>query len=349
MKKYTIFIFLNFLTLNIYSQNIDFSQFKINKNEIKGKLVLINETHEVVTNNLSYYLIIKELTKDFVDSDTLNIFIEIDYSLSLMYNKILQNEDDTLRKTKLPDFPQNKLPTNTWLDSLMNLKKNIRFIGVDFEYNEGKRKMSYKYFFKTLKEEFSKHNLPQQILDDYIQKIDDKTIKKKDIKQLKSILETVPLKTKPIEDAIFILEAKHQFFGYRDKNNYERFKQIIERSIDIKNQYNLLIYGGAHTNPNGFKVSKNLFNFFDEDKESPFFGNTLLIANYYFDCTSYGFYGSKEFSKYNGGLYGLKGDEMIMPELKKKDWKKGVFAIKNDLSFPLESFNKILYFIVHSE
>jgi hypothetical protein len=346
MKKYTIFIFLNFLTLNIYSQNIDFSQFEINKNEIKGKLVLINETHYIPTNNTAYYLIIKEIAKGLSNSDTLNIFIERAYSLGLMYNKILQNEDDTLRKTKLPDFPQNKLPTNVWLDSLMNLKKNIKFIGVDFEYDEGKRLKSYKYFFETLKDEFLKLNLPQQILNDYIQKINNKSIENKDIKQLKSFLETVSLKTKPIEDAIFILEAKHQFFSYRDKNNYERFRQIIRRNLDVKNQYNFLIYGGSHVFPNN---SRNLFNLFNKEKESPFLDNTLLIANYYFNCTSYGFYGSKEFLKYNGGLYGIKDEEIIIPELKKKDLKKGIFAIKNDLSFPLKSFDKILYFIVHSE
>ncbi len=68
MKKYTIFIILNFLIFNIYAQNIDFSQFKINKNEIRGKLVLINETHNIPTNNLAYYLIIKELTKDLANS-----------------------------------------------------------------------------------------------------------------------------------------------------------------------------------------------------------------------------------------------------------------------------------------
>ncbi|MDZ7896771.1 MAG: hypothetical protein U5N85_01920 [Arcicella sp.] len=113
----------------------------------------------------------------------------------------------------MPDFPQNKLPTNAWLDSLMNIKKNIKFIGVDFEYDGGKRLKSYEYFFKTLKDEFSKLNLPQQILDDYIQKINGKSIENKDIKQLKAFLKSVPSKTKPIEDAIFILEAKHQFFG----------------------------------------------------------------------------------------------------------------------------------------
>jgi hypothetical protein len=346
MKKYTIYIILNFLISNIYAQNIDFSQFKINKNEIKGKLVLINETHNIPTNNLAYYLIIKELTKEFSNSDTLNIFIERQYSLSLMYNEILQNKD-TLRKLKWNDFPQNKLPTNAWLDSLVNLKKNIRFIGVDFEYDEGKSIKSYKYFFETLRDEFVKAHLPSKELDDYIQKIDDKSIRNKDIEELEVFLKSTPLKTKSIADALFILEAKHKFFGNRDKNNFRRFKQIIERSIDVKNQYNFLIYGGSHTYP---LRSNSLFNFFDKNKESPFLDNTLLISNYYFNCTSYGFYGSKESSKFNGGLYhGIKEDEMIMNELKKKDWKSGLFVIKNDLTLPLQSFDKILYFIVHSD
>lgn len=350
MKKYTIYIILNFLIFNVYAQNIDFSQFKINKNEIKGKLILINETHNISTNNLAYHLTIKELTKEFTNSDTLNIFIEQPCSLATMFNKILQNAEDTLRKTKWNGFPQNKLPTNAWLDSLRSLKKNIRFIGVDFEYDEGKRIKSYKYFFVTLRDEFAKASLPTKELGDYIQKINDKSIRDKDIEELKVFLKSIALKTKSIADALFILEAKHQVFGYRDKNNYERFKQIIERSIDVRNQHNLLIYGGNHINPSRpNSLLKNLFTLFDKDKESPFFGNTLLIANYYFDCISYGFYWSKEPSKYNGGLYGGKGDEMIMTELKKKDWKSGLFVIKNDLTLPLQSFNKILYFVVHQE
>jgi hypothetical protein len=347
MKKYTICIFLNLLILNIYAQNIDFSQFKINKNDVKGKLILINEAHKIPTNSLAYYLIIKELTKNFTDSDTLNVFIEQPYSLTVMFNKILQNEDDTLRKTKWNDFPQNKLPTNAWLDSLVSLKKNIRFVGVEFEYDEGKRIKSYKYFFETLRDEFVNASLSTKDLDDYIQKINDKSIKNKDIEGLKIFLKSIPLKTKSISDALFILEAKHKYFGYRDKNIYERFKQIIEKRIDVKNQYNFLIYGGFHINPLGFN---NLSNFFDKNKESPFFSNTLLIANYYFDCTSYGFYGSKKPSKMNGGLYyEAKEDEIIIPELKKKDWKSGLFVIKNELTLPLQSFDKILYFVIHQE
>jgi hypothetical protein len=345
MKKYTICIFLNLLILNIYSQNVDFSQFQINKNDIKGKLILINETHNISTNNTAYYLIVKELTKDFTNSDTLNIFIERPYSLGLMFNEILQNEG-TLQKLKISDFAQNKLPTNAWLDSLISLKKNIRFIGVDFEYDDGKRIKSYKYFFEKLKDEFAKFPLQSKVLDDYFHKIDDKSVGNKDIEAVKVFLKSIPLKTKSIEGALFILEAKHQFFGYRDKNNFERFNQIIERSVDIKNQFNLLIYGSNHINPTR---SKNIFNLFDKDKESPFLSNTLLIANYYFDCTAYGFYGSKESSKANEGLYEVKGDEMIMTELKKKDWKSGLFVIKNELTLPLQSFDKILYFVIHQE
>ena len=350
MKKYTICIILNFLIFNIYAQNIDFSQFKINKNDIKGKLILINEAHKIPTNSSAYYLIIKELTKNFTDSDTLNIFTEQPYSHTIMLNKILQNEDDTLRKIKWNDFPQNKLPTNAWLDSLVGLKKNIRFIGVDFEYDEGKRIKSYKYFFETLRDEFAKSHLSTKELDDYIRKINDKSIKNKDIEALKVFLKSIPLKTKSISDALFILEAKHKYFGYRDKNIYERFKQIIGRSIDVKNQYNFLIYGGAHTNPSRpNSLLKNLFTLFDEDKESPFFDNTLLIANYYFDCISYGFYWSKEPSNFSGGIYGGKGDEIVITELKKKDWKSGLFVIKNELTLPLQSFDKILYFVIHQE
>ena len=348
MKKCVISIILNLLSINIYCQDIDFSSFKVDKNDIKGKLILINEVHNVPTNSLAYYLIIKELTKNLTDSDTLNVFTERPYSSGLMLNKILQH-DSLSQKIKLSDFPQNKLPQNAWLDSLLNLKKNIRFIGVDFEYDEGKRIKSYKYFFETLRDDFVKSHLPTQKLDDYIEKINNKLLINKDVEVLKVFLNSTSLKTKLIADALFILEAKHQFFGYRDKNNYERFKQIIESNLDVKNQYNFLIYGGAHINPNGFKVSKNLFNFFDKDKESPFFGNTLLIANYYFDCTSYGFYGSKGPQKENGGIYGLKGDEIVITELKKKDWKSGLFVIKNDLTSPLQSFEKILYFVIHQE
>lgn len=345
MKKYTICIFLNLLILNIYSQNVDFSQFKINKNDIKGKLVLINEVHNVPTNSLAYYLIIKELTKNLTDLDTLNVFTERPYSSGLILNKILQH-DSLSQKIKLSDFPQNKLPQNAWLDSLLNLKKNIRFIGVDFEYDEGKRIKSYKYFFEILRDDFVKSHLPTQKLDDYIEKINNKLLTNKDVEVLKVFLNSIPLKTKLIADALFILEAKHQFFGYRDRNNFERFNQIIERSIDIKNQYSLLIYGSNHINPTR---SKNIFNLFDKDKESPFLSNTLLIANYYFDCTAYGFYGSKEPSKANEGLYETKGDEIIMTELKKKDWKNGSFVIKNELTLPLQSFDKILYFVIHQE
>ncbi len=262
-----------------------------------------------------------------------------------MYNKILQNED-TLRKLKWTDFPQNKLPTNSWLDSLLNLKKNIRFIGVDFEYDEGKRIKSYKYFFETLRSELSKEDIPVEKLNDFIRKINNKSIEDRDIEELKKSLSSTLFKSKSIADAIFILEAKHQFFGYRDRNNFERFNQIIRRNLDVKNQYNLLIYGGNHINPTR---SKNLFNLFDKDKESPFSGNTLLVANYYFDCTAYGFYGSKESSKANEGLYEAKGDEMIMTELKKKDWKSGLFVIKNELTLPLQSFDKILHFVIHQE
>ena len=349
MKKYTICIFLNLLILNIYSQNVDFSQFKINKNDIKGKLVLINEVHNVPTNSLAYYLIIKELTKNLTDLDTLNVFTERPYSSGLILNKILQH-DSLSQKIKLSDFPQNKLPQNAWLDSLLNLKKNIRFIGVDFEYDEGKRIKSYKYFFETLRDEFAKSHLSSKELDDYIQKINDKSIRDKDIEELKVFLKSIALKTKSIADALFILEAKHQVFGYRDKNNYERFKEIVERSIDVRNQHNLLIYGGNHINPSRpNSLLKNLFTLFDKDKESPFIGNTLLIANYYFDCISYGFYWSKEPSNFSGGIYGGKGDEIVITELKKKDWKSGLFVIKNDLTLPLQSFDKILCFIIHQE
>jgi hypothetical protein len=97
-----------------------------------------------------------------------------------MYNKILQNED-TLRKLKWVDFSQNKLSTNAWLDSLVSLKKNIRFIGVDFEYDEGKRIKSYKYFFETLRNEISKWDISVEKLDNFIVKIDNKLVKGEDI------------------------------------------------------------------------------------------------------------------------------------------------------------------------
>jgi hypothetical protein len=160
------------------------------------------------------------------------------------------------------------------------------------------------------------------------------------------MLSSKPFNSKLVEDALFILEAKHQFFGYRDRNNFERFNQIIRRNLDVKNEFNLLIYGGNHINPTR---SKNLFNLFDKDKESPFLGNTLLIANYYYNCTAYGFYDSKEPSKENGGIYETKGDEIVVTEFKKKDWKSGLFVFKNDLTLPLESFDKIMYFVIHQE
>ena len=100
MKKCVISIILNLLSINIYCQDIDFSSFKVDKNDIKGKLVLINEVHNVPTNSLAYYLIIKELTKNLTDSDTLNVFTERPYSSGLMLNKILQH-DSLSQKIKL--------------------------------------------------------------------------------------------------------------------------------------------------------------------------------------------------------------------------------------------------------
>lgn len=345
VKKYIFFITLNFLVFKVYAQSIDFPQFEIDREEAKGKVILVNETHNIATNNLSYYLLIKAISKKFVDSDTLNIFIERPYSVSLMYNKILQNED-TLSMPKLSDFTQNKLPINAWLDSLGSLKKNIRFIGVDFEYDEGKRMKSYKCFFETLRISLLEDSVSIKELDNFIIKIDSKMVQNKDINELKKWLSVTPHQSKIVEDAIFILEAKHQFFGYRDRNNFDRFKQIIERRLDVKNQYNLLIYGSNHINPTR---SKNLFNLFDRDEKSPFFNKTRLIANYYLDCTSYGFYNSKEPSKANEGLYELTGDEIVITELKKKNLNNAVSIFRNDLTLPLQSFGKILYFIVHTE
>lgn len=345
MKNYTLIITLYVLTFSSYCQNVDFSPFKIDKTEIKGKLVLINETHNISTNNSTYYLIIKNLTSEFSSTDTLNIFIERPYSHSFLYNNILQNKDVT-NKIEFSDFSQNKLSTSAWLDSLKSLKKNIRFIGVDFEYDEGKRVKSYKYFFETLKNELPNTHSSMSVLDNYIQKIDTKSIENHDVEKLKLFLKSIHPKTKFISDALFILEAKHDFWGYRDKNNFERFNEVIKNNLDVKNQYNLLIYGSNHINPTR---SKNLFNLFDKDENSPFLDNTRLIANYYFGCTSYGFYASKKPLIVNEGLYETKGDEIIMTELKAKSLKNGVSVVNNNLNLPLNSFNKILYFIIHSE
>ncbi len=341
-KLLSIIFCLKFFTSN--GQNTQQDVFNIDKNVIRSNLILVNEAHKIPTNSLAYYSIIKEIIRSFSSTDTLNVLIERPYSVAFLYNQILNNHESFI--PQWADFKENLLPQKSFIDSLKTLKKNIRFIGVDFEYDNGNRKESYAYFFKYLQRDFEKQAISMEALDVLIKNTESNKLARKDIKNLQVSLNRLEYRSKIIEEAKFILEAKHSFFSNRDKNNYHRFMKFFNQNVAIENSYNLLIYGSSHINP---YRKQSIFNYFDKDKKSIFFDNTILIANYYFDCLSYGSYLNESQSKVNSGIYITNNDSDVREELRKNTTNKSITFVKNVFKFQYADFEKIKYFIVHKD
>src|SRR6185312_4999133 len=93
-----------------------------------------------------------------------------------------------------------------------------------------------------------------------------------------------------VSDLLFVLNATHHInsTNVRDKHSYSRFLEFAStNNINYKNNYNLLIHGGVHTD---FSRRWNIYHHFLTKQSSPFKDNVYSIGHVYVDCISNGDY-----------------------------------------------------------
>lgn len=253
----------------------------------KGKLIVLNECHNVASNDKVYEHIVSQIAAAATTGDTLNLVLEMPYSNACLLNKYLQGDTHPI--------PWN---LRKYIEALKGLKMPLRIIGVDFEYDLGGRARYYLPFLNRIIEELKMGNIPGQPLMDYLTALRrDTTWVQPDKNELISFYSEEQKKTvvgsaayTTLRDLLFVLAAEHNISSHRhrDKVAYRRFIEAQEKGIvRFSNNYNVLIYGSVHTDPSN---NHNIYSNFRNRPSSPFKDNVYSIAQVYIDCKSTGDY-----------------------------------------------------------
>jgi hypothetical protein len=357
MYKLILFISLIAYSINLSGQSVDMQEFTPAKDSLKGKLIFIIECHEVKTNLPEYLEVIKTLTADQSSNDTLNVFLEAPFTVAHFINKYMRGEGRELLDSVFRNDPF-KIE---YYFALRKLKKNIRFISCDFEYDHGApggRLEAYKLYFEELKTLLDRSKIDLSVVKSFIYGIRVQGLEEADIFTFRKYIQKLSinqpdavLKAK-LKEANFVLSALYTYGknDVRDKATYARLKEILQGGINYQNQINLMIYGSAHGNPLN---EKSLYSKFQNEDDSPFLNKVGFIANIYIDCLSFGSYNEKSIVLETVGLYpDMKEDKLLIDELKKAFSleKAGVMKMyPNKLSSTLKDTDRVLFWGIHNK
>ncbi len=359
LKRTSIFlgVLFTFLLTNrsAMGQTVNGSAFTPSVDSLKGKLLFITECHEVKTNFPEYLLIINQITGEFTSSDTLNVFIEAPFSLTYFINNYLTGNDRLLIDSVLRNDP---LKIEFYF-AIRKLKKNIRFIGTDFEYdhgNPGGRLEAFKLYFEQLKNVFAKSNIDLSVIKSFIYGIRVQGLEEADFYTFKKYIQKLGinqpdavLKAK-LKEANFVLSALQSVdkTEVRDKAYYSRMVDILKSGISIENSCNLMIFGSAHGNAYNEKCLYSKLNYAED---SPFKNKVAIFANIYLDCLSYGSYNTRSIVLENVGLYsGSKEDKEIIALIKKEfkpETENSLMVYKNNITSKLKDMERVHYWGIH--
>ena len=349
------FVFFLSMTGPVTAQTVDTEAFTPAIDSLKGRLLFMTECHEVRTNYAEHQAVISKITANFTASDTLNVFLEAPYTLTYFINQYVSGKNRILVDSILRNDPY-KIE---FYFSLRKLKKNIRFIGTDFEYDQGKpggRLESFKLYFDELKKVLEAANIDQSVIKSFIYGIKVQGLEEADFYTFKkyiqklSINQADPILKSKLKEANFVLAAlqSHEKPDVRDKAYYSRMLELLKSGISVSENHNLMSFGSAHANPYNEKCLYSKLNYADD---SPFKSKVEIFANIYFNSLSYGSYNDKSIVLETVGLYyGSKEDKQII-DLVLKSYKPEIdnsFSIvKNDLKSELKDVDKVRYWGIH--
>jgi hypothetical protein len=264
-----------------------------------GKLIMVNEFHGVNANNTAYSHIIDQIAAAAKAGDTLNLLIETSYSQAWLLNRYIHGDNREIRTPK------------PYIAALRNAKMPVRIIGVDFEYDKGRRAQDYIGFLNATIEDLENQGVPSTQLKEYISSLKkDSVWQEPDRKSLIAFYEAQQKVQQPtgnayhtINELLFVLNATHYLIGRsaRDSKAYSRFLETADNNnIRYRSSYNLLIHGGAHTDPSRHR---NIYHHFLTKKSSPFKDNVYSVAQVYVDCISSGDYFSQTKMKGSSSIF----------------------------------------------
>ena len=336
-------------------QSVDTEAFRPAEDSLRGRLLFMTECHEVRTNYSEYQTVITKITSDFTSSDTLNVFIEAPYTLTYFINQYISGKNRILVDSILRNDPY-KIE---FYFSIRKLKKNIRFIGADFEYDQGNpggRFESFKLYFDELKNVLANTNIDQSVIKSFIYGIKVQGLEEADFYTFKkyiqklSINQSDPVLKNKLKEANFVLAAlqSHDKPDVRDKAYFSRMLELIKGGVGVADNFNLMSFGSAHGNPYNDKCLYYKMNYSDD---SPFKNNVEIFANIYVSCLSHGSYNSKSIVLETVGLYyGSKEDKLILDAIQKQykpQIENSLTIIRNNLKSELKDVNKVRYWGIH--
>ena len=340
---------------NCSGQSVDTKEFLPANDSLKGKLLFVTECHEVRTNYSEYQSVISKITANFTASDTLNIFLEAPFTLSHFINQYISGKNRILIDSILRNDPY-KIE---FYFSIKKLKKNIRFIAVDFEYDQGNpggRFESYKLYFEELKNVLANSNIDLSVIKSFIYGIKVQGLEETDFYTFKkyiqklSVNQSDPILKNKLKESNFVLAAlqTREKPDVRDKAYYNRMQELLNAGISIAENMNLMIFGSAHGNPYNEKCLYHKLNYADD---SPFKNKVKIFANVYISCLSYGSYNAKSIVLETVGLYyGSKEDKQIL-DLVLKNYKPEIensfTIVRNTFQSDLKDVDKVLYWGIH--
>lgn len=358
LKKYAPFLVVFILTVSSFSgicQTINTSSFSPENDSLRGKLLYFTECHEVRSNLPEYLELISKLTSNFSSTDTLNIFLEAPFTMTHFINEYLKGKNRFLTDSILKNDPR-KIE---FYFSLRKLKKNIRFVGADFEYDQGNpggRFESFKLYFDELKDILNESKLDLSVIKSFIYGIKVQGLEEADFYTFKKYVQKLSinqsdlvLKAK-LKEANFVLAALQKFekTDVRDKAYYSRVIELNNSIISVQRNYNIILFGSIHGNPYN---EKSLYVKLNSSEDSPFKNNVAIFANIYIDCLSYGSYNERSIVLENAGLYyGSKEDKILMDLITKEYMVKNenTFVVyRNSIKSNMKDIDKVLYWGVH--
>ncbi len=353
-----IFIVVLIVSMTFYqsiAQTINTDQFNPEIDSLKGKLLFVTESHEVKTNLPEYVDVIAKLTQHFSTSDTLNVFIEAPFTIAYFINKYINSSNEVLIDSILRSDKQKK----EFYREIKNLNRNIRFIGTDFEYdqgNEGGRLESYKNYFDELKNVFSTNGIDLSVIKSFIYGIKISGLDEADLFTFKKYIQKLSINQPNIEfksklkEANFVLSALQKIdnLEVRDRAVYSRMQELLKGGFSTSSNLNLLIYGSAHANSYN---DKTLYYKLNYSSDSPFKSKVYLFGNIYIDCISHGSYNERSYVLETNAIYfGQKEDNDLINALKTQ---LGPFdtnsctIFRNKLDSKLKDIDRVLFWGVH--
>lgn len=261
-------------------------------NDMRGKLICMNELHGVDANEVVYSHILNRIAAIAKAGDSITLILEIPYSLSYLYNQSFAGDTSIHIHEKSP-----------LINTVRNLKLPVRIFGCDFEYDRGTRAAIYIQCLKHIAACFSKSGIDAGPLNAYIASLrkEDSWTRNPQREKTATFYERLADKYQGeqsgrIIELLFILSARHRFHAHRDPVIYRRLLEAERMGYISLHKFNLLIHGTAHINPQN---SKNLYSYFLHRASSPFKDKAFIIGQAYIDCSG------------NNGYFSRNGEKII--------------------------------------